>query len=153
VRTSELTATLLGGVIAGTLDIGAAALINMLSPVFVLKVIAGGLLGKPALAGGAAVAFLGLVLQWAMSLIIAAIYVFVSRGLPALRRRWVLCGLAYGIPVFFVMNYVVLRLSAWGRVPTFTLATFAANLLAMLVFGLIVAFFFRLMSSGEEAPS
>jgi hypothetical protein len=141
VRTSDLKAILLGGLIAGTIDVGAAALINLLSPVFILKVIAGGLLGKPALAGGPAVAFLGLVLQWVMSLLIAAVYVIASRRLPTLRDRWILGGLAYGVGVFFVMNYVVLPLSAWGKAPTFTVVTFTANLVAMLLFGLIVAFF------------
>lgn len=142
-RTSDLKAILLGGLIAGTIDIGAAALINLLSPVFIMKVIAGGLLGKAALAGGASIAFLGLVLQWVMSLLIAAVYVFGSRRLPALRNRWILGGLAYGVGVFFVMNYVVLPLSVWGKVPAFTAMTFTANLVAMLLFGLIVAFFVR----------
>src|SRR5215475_13045186 len=104
--TSDLTAVLLGGVIAGTVDIGAAALINMVSPLPVLRFIAGGLLGKAALAGGASIALLGLVLQLAMSLVIAAIYVLASRWLPVLRRLWLASGLAYGVAVFFVMNYV-----------------------------------------------
>ena len=60
-----LLAILLGGFVAGTLDIGAAALINFISPIPVLRFIAGGLLGRPALAGGASIVLLGLVLQWA----------------------------------------------------------------------------------------
>src|SRR5215471_13488435 len=142
-RSTSLTAILLGGVIAGTIDIGAAALINMVSPIPVLRFIAGGLLGKAALAGGASIALLGLVLQLAMSLVIAAIYVLASRWLPALRRFWLAGGLAYGVAVFFVMNYVVMPLSAWRKWPDFTLSQFAANMLAMLLFGLIVAFFAR----------
>ncbi|TMH36972.1 MAG: hypothetical protein E6H66_03940 [Betaproteobacteria bacterium] len=66
-----LVAILLGGFIAGTIDIGAAALINWVSPILILHFIAGGLLGKAALGGGTPVALLGLLLQWAMSLIIA----------------------------------------------------------------------------------
>jgi len=38
------------------------------------------------------------------------------------------------------MNYVVLPLSAWHRVGHFTPMSFVWNLLAMLVFGLIVSF-------------
>jgi hypothetical protein len=45
-------AILAGGLIAGTLDIGAAALIYALSPGDILRSIAGGLLGAPALQGG-----------------------------------------------------------------------------------------------------
>jgi hypothetical protein len=140
---AEINAIALGGLIAGTIDVGAAALINWLSPLFILKVIAGGLLGRAALSGDASIMALGLLLQWAMSIIIAAIYVIAARWLPVLRARWIIGGLAYGVGVFFVMNYVVLPLSAWGKVPTFTAWTFIANLVAMLVFGAIVAFFAR----------
>jgi hypothetical protein len=138
---NELSAILLGGFIAGTIDIGAAALINFISPLLILHFIAGGLLGKAALAGGAAVGVLGLGLQWAMSLLIAAVYVVACGRLPVLRRRWIASGVAYGVVVFFVMNYVVVPLSAWGRWPHFSAEKFAENLLAMLLFGLIIAFF------------
>jgi hypothetical protein len=37
---------IVAGVIAGTIDIGAAALINGLSPVVILRAVASGLLGK-----------------------------------------------------------------------------------------------------------
>jgi len=142
-RRSDLTAILLGGFVAGTVDVGAAALINLLSPIRILQFIAGGLLGKAALSGGIPVALLGLVLQWLMSMIIAAVYVFAASRLPGLGRQWIAFGLAYGVVVFFVMNYVVVPLSAWARWPHFTLYSFAANMAAMLLFGLIVAFFAR----------
>ena len=138
---SRLGATLLGGLMAGSIDIGAAALINFVDPILILDFIAGGLLGKAALTGGAWVALLGLALQWAMSLCIAAVYVVASGWLPILRQRWIAGGLAYGVVIFFVMNYVVVPLSAWARWPHFSAEKFAENLLAMLLFGLIVAFF------------
>jgi hypothetical protein len=140
---SPWAAIILGGVVAGTLDIGAAALINWASPALILRFVAGGLLGKTALDGGALVALLGYALQIAMSLIIAAIFVAAARRLKWLRRRWIAAGLAFGIVVFFVMNYVVMPLSAWARTPHFTLASFAWNMLAMLVFGVIIAYFAR----------
>jgi hypothetical protein len=148
-RHSSLLAIVLGGFLAGTIDIGAAALINNASPVVILKFIAGGLLGRPALAGGAFVAVLGFALQLAMSLVIAAIYVVAAgRWLPVLRRRWIAGGFAYGVVVFFVMNYVVVPLSAWAKWPRFTVDNFAENMLAMLLFGVIVAGFARYYSSG-----
>ena len=140
-RISYLQAILLGGLIAGTVDIGAASLINGRSPVFIGQIIAGGLLGKASLEGGMRTAALGVVLQWAMSIIIAAIYVLASTRLDALRRSWLLFGVLYGIPVYFVMEYVVVPLSAWHRVPKFALLPFAENMLAMMVFGVIVAWF------------
>jgi hypothetical protein len=45
--------------------------------------------------------------------------------------------------IFFVMNYVVVPLSAWKHHPHFSAYSFAANMAAMLVFGLIVAWFAR----------
>jgi len=98
-------------------------------------------LGKASLEGGMRTAALGVVLQWAMSIIIAALYVLASTRLDALRRSWLLFGILYGIPVYFVMEYVVVPLSAWHRVPKFAPLPFAENMLAMMVFGVIVAWF------------
>src|SRR6185437_7840972 len=109
---NALTAILLAGIVAGTIDIGAASLISGKDPIFISQFIAGGLLGRDALAGGLQTAALGLVLQWAMSIVIAAIYVVASRRLPVLRSRWPAMGLLYGVPVYFVMTYLVVPLSA-----------------------------------------
>jgi uncharacterized membrane protein YagU involved in acid resistance len=138
---SPLTAIILAGLVAGTVDIGAAALINGRDPMFISQLIAGGLIGKSALAGGVKTVVLGVVLQWAMSMIIAAIFVVASFWMPALRQHWWLAGIAYGVPVYFTMEYVVVPLSAWHRWPKFALVPFAENMAAMMVFGLIVAFF------------
>ena len=138
---SKTQAILVGGLIAGTVDIGAASLISGLSPVTIAQFIAGGLLGKAALTGGMQTAALGVGLQWAMSIVIAAIYMFAGTRLGALRRQWVLWGILYGVPVYFTMTYVVVPLSAWHRVAKFSFVPFAENMAAMMVFGLIVAYF------------
>jgi uncharacterized membrane protein YagU involved in acid resistance len=138
-----LVPILLGGIIAGTLDIGAASLINSAKPSRILQAIASGLLGKSAFDGNTATVALGLVLQWAMSLIIASIFVVATRWRPVFKRHWVKAGLAYGVVIFFVMNYVVLPLSAIGRPPRFRVAHFMEDIVAMLLFGIIVAFFAR----------
>jgi uncharacterized membrane protein YagU involved in acid resistance len=138
-----LAAILLGGIVAGTIDIGAACLISGRSLTFILHTIAGGLLAKRAYSGGTETALLGLLLQEVMGIIIAAIYVIAAGALAVLRRRWLLMGLAYGVVIFLVMNYVVLPLSAWQVVPHFTTQKFLENMAAMLLFGLIVAYFAR----------
>src|SRR5215831_3663605 len=148
---STPVAILLGGLIAGTLDIGAAALINGRSPLVILLVIASGLLGKASFQGGMPAVALGLVLQWLMSLIIAAIYVLASNRIPELKQHWILGGLAYGAGIFVVMNYVVVPLSEIGRIPQFTWWTLSGNVLAMLGFGLLIAFFARGSLSGQAA--
>jgi uncharacterized membrane protein YagU involved in acid resistance len=140
---SILGAILLGGFIAGTIDIGAAALINAVSVPVILKAIASGILGKASFERGMEAESLGVLLQWAMSILIAAIFVVTASRVTILKRQWLAAGLAYGVVVFFVMNYVVVPLSAIGRVPHFTTARFIENLLAMLLFGVIIAFIAR----------
>jgi hypothetical protein len=144
-----LGAVFLGGVIAATVDIGAASLISGRSPGFIMQAIAGGLLGKATFDGGVATVILGAALQEIMGVLIAAIYVALSRTMSGFLRHWIASGLAYGVIIFFVMNYVVVPLSAWKLAPHFTSAKFAANMAAMLVFGLIVAFFSRGLTISE----
>lgn len=139
---SPRLAVLYGGFVAGSLDILAAALINRVDPLVILRAIASGLLGRAAFQGGLPVAALGLLLQWAMSLLIAAIFVLAARRLAWMCRRWVLAGLAYGVVVFVVMEFVVVPLSA-AKNPHFTALSLLENVLAMLLYGLIIAFFAR----------
>jgi len=141
---------LLGGLIAGTIDIGAAALINAVNVEVILKAIAGGILGKASFEQGMRAEILGLFLQWGMSLLIAAIFVITAWRVKILRRQWVAAGLTYGVGVFFVMNYVVVPLSAVGHIPHFTAVRFIGNLLAMLLFGLIIAFFARTAPNSDQ---
>jgi predicted Abi (CAAX) family protease len=145
-----IAAILCGGIVAATIDIGAACLITGRSIPFILHTIAGGILGKQSFSGGLSTAVLGLLLQEAMGVIIAAIYVLAAQPLPVLRRRWIVFGLAYGLVIFFVMNYVVVPLSAWRHWPVFSAPKFLANLAAMLLFGLIVAYFAARRTGGSQ---
>lgn len=110
-----LHAILWGGLIAGALDI-LAAFINSgwrgVSPTRVLQAIASGLLGKDAFSGGIATAALGLVLHFFIATTVAAVYFAASRKLEVLVKQPLVCGLAYGIPIYLVMNLIVLPLSA-----------------------------------------
>lgn len=147
-RYSFVTAVVVGGAVAGIVDIGAASAINgFVDPMRICKFIAGGLIGlKAARAGGMEIAALGFALQVGMGILIALIYNIGANILPVLRRRWLPAGLAFGAPVFLVMTYVVLPMSAiGGGMPKFT-AGQAMNLVAMLVFGVIIAWFARAKS-------
>jgi len=143
-RRNAWLAVLYGGLIAGTIDIFAPSLIYWINPLGVLRFIAGGLIGRAAAkAGGPEIAVLGVLLQWMMSLIIAAIFVYAATRLPALVRRWIAAGVAYGAVVFFVMNYVVRPLSMHGDFPKMDFYGFSTNMAAMWLFGLIIAWFAR----------
>jgi uncharacterized membrane protein YagU involved in acid resistance len=128
-----------GGLIAGTIDIGAAAVMSAASPLLILRFIATGLLGRAALQGGTAVMLLGLLLQWGMSILIAAFYSVAAHKWPVLARRWFAWGAVYGVVVFIVMNYVVVPLSAAPHKSAHPLIWYVENGLAMLVFGWLVA--------------
>jgi hypothetical protein len=139
-RPDLLSAVLIGGVVAGILDIGAAAVINRKHPLAILRVIASGLLGAKALNGGTLASAWGFLLQLAMSIVIAAIYGAASLWLPILARMWIATGLAYGVGVFLVMTYVVVPFSAAPSRPLPGISKIAKDLLAMLGFGLIIAY-------------
>ena len=142
-----------GGLVAGTIDIGAASVISGLGPVKIMKIVAGGLLGRAAFEGDATTAAIGMLLQWGMSLLIAAVFVLASRRLPALRRRWLFAGLAYGVVVYLVMTYIVVPLSAIGHRtrPKFVPVSFCENMMAMLLLGTIVAWFAQHWPGRESA--
>jgi hypothetical protein len=136
----NMRAIAVGGLVAGTVDIAAACVINWVSPLVILHVIASGILGPASFQSGISSAVLGLILQWAMSLLIAALFVIGIEWFPALKRRWMAAGLICGVVVFVVMNYAVVPLSAVGHVFSFTPVKFLANMLAMLLFGIIIAY-------------
>ena len=141
-RRNALLAIIYGGLLAGTIDIFAPSLIYWINPLGVLRFIAGGLIGRTAAkAGGPEIAVLGLLLQWMMSLIIAAIFIYAATRIPALVRRWVAAGIAYGVVVFFVMNYAVRPLSMHRDFPKMNFYDFSTNMVAMWLFGLIIAWF------------
>jgi uncharacterized membrane protein YagU involved in acid resistance len=139
------------GLIAGTIDIGAACTINKIGPGPILRFIASGLLGAP-LPHETWVYCLGLGLQWMMSIIIAAIFVIAATKIPALLRRWIAAGIAYGIVVYFVMTFVVVPLSR-AKSGHVTMSSFVENLLAMILFGLIVAFMAQQRMAPKAAAS
>jgi hypothetical protein len=109
-----------GGLLAGILDIAAAFVfygLRGVPPIRILHSIASGLLGPAASKGGLATAVLGLLLHFVIALGWALVYYVVSRRLPVLSRRAILSGMAYGVAVYFLMNLVVLPLSAIPKRP------------------------------------
>jgi uncharacterized membrane protein YagU involved in acid resistance len=148
-----LRAILTGGFIAGTIDIGAAVALYNVGPVTVLHAIASGLLGRTSFAGGLNTALLGLVLQWVMSFIIAAIFVLAAERLPLLSRRWLSMGLIYGVVIYVVMSFVVVPLSAAYPKSVPTPLSAGKQLLAMLLFGGIVSYCARRFGNYTESAA
>ncbi|MBA3651594.1 MAG: hypothetical protein H0W66_08990, partial [Chthoniobacterales bacterium] len=140
---SALAAILIGGGIAGALDITYAVGFSALRgvpPMRILQSVASGLLGAPAFEGGVATAALGLVLHFSIALAWAAIFYLASKAIPFLTRHPVVAGLFYGFLIYAVMNLVVLPLSAFPRKVSFPLLVLVTGLLVhMLCIGLPIS--------------
>ena len=141
----------MSGLIAGTLDLTAACIqsyvLRGVSPLRVLRYVAGGLLGPDAFNGGPGTAALGLALHFLIATTWATVYYAASRRLPLLVRQAVVCGLLYGIVVWCVMNLIVLPLSALPK-GSFTLSgvLIGAGIL-MVCIGLPIALIVRRYST------
>jgi hypothetical protein len=111
-----------GWLVAATCDIcyatGFSYWYRGTAPSRILQSVASGVLGAEAYQGGARTAALGLGLHYFNALLITAIFFAAAALVPALVRRPVVTGIAYGLVVYLVMNYVVVPLSRIGPRPT-----------------------------------
>ena len=109
-RQRPVAAILVGGLLAGALDLTSAFVFYGWN---VPKGIAGGLIGPAtARAGGMGIWALGVFLHFFITCAAAAVYWAFSRRLVFLRQHALVCGLFFGIAVFLVMTLIVLPLSA-----------------------------------------
>ena len=109
-----------GGLIAAVLDAADGVIAfgtEGLNPVQVLQYIASGALGHSAFQGGVATAAVGAVFHFLIAWVAAAVFVFASQWIRALKTQAVPFGLLYGVSVYFFMNYLVLPLSAVAPSP------------------------------------
>ncbi len=135
-RLSAFSAILIGGAIAGAIDITYAigfSALRRVPPIRILQSVASGLLGAPAFDGGAPTAALGLGLHFFIALSAAAIFYLASKTIPFLSRHPVVAGLFYGFLIYAVMNLVVLPLSAYPRKVSFPLLVLVTGLLVHMV--------------------
>jgi hypothetical protein len=130
-RPNALPAISVGGLLAGSLDLGSAFVTYGAG---VPRVIAGGLLGPGAFHGGVGTYALGIALHFFIATSAAAVYYAASRKLAFLKEHALVCGLFYGIAVFLTMNLVVLPLSALHVRGPFQLAGLIQGLLVHMFF-------------------
>ena len=142
-RMSRLGAVLVGGSIAGALDILFAlthAGVNGMGPQQLLQVVASGLLGQDAYAGGWGTAVLGLAAHFVLSLLWAALFVVVASRVPRLLAKPALSGALFGVLVFLAMRLVVLPVSAFPHPVSFKPLSAGLDLLShVFFFGLPIA--------------
>lgn len=130
-----------GGGIAGTLDLlQACILFGWDIPLS----IAGGLLGRQAVHGGAGTYILGVLLHFFIACSAAATYYAASRKLRFLTEYPLICGLFFGAAVEEVMRLVVLPLSALHARGPYELQDLILGLAAhMVVVGLPISYSVR----------
>jgi hypothetical protein len=141
-RLTAARAILYGGLTVGALDlIDAYVFFGLRSgarPMPILHSIAAGFLGRDAArAGGVATAAVGFFSHFLVAFCIVTVYVLASRALPILRRKWVLCGMAFGVAAYFVMTWFVVPMSNAGNGQI----TFALPVMPVMINGLLIHMF------------
>src|SRR6266550_1372950 len=107
-----LRAILTAGLVVGVLDISSAFVIWWQRGVALqrgLQGIAAGLLGAKSYEGGMATASLGLALHFFVAFVVVTIFYLASRKIPFLMKQPFVSGVFYGIGVYTVMYWFVLR--------------------------------------------
>jgi hypothetical protein len=137
---------LVGGVIAGTLDLITAFISYGPN---VPRAIAAGLLGRQVIQSSSVpIWILGVFLHYFIAFSAATVYCLASRRLAILKDNFIVCGIFYGIGFFLVMNLVVLPLSALHAVGPFKLHGLIQGLLVhMFIIGLPISTSLRKLSA------
>ena len=147
-RTRAIAPVLMGGLVAGTLDITYACVFWALKagtpPQRIFQSVAKGVLGPPTFRGGAATAALGLFLHYFIATTMSVAYYLAARHWTALIERPVTFGAAYGLILYGVMNYIVVPLSlARGGGSGGALWVGLSIVVHMLLIGIPIALFAR----------
>jgi hypothetical protein len=112
-------ALLLGGITVALLEATETsifwALRSGITPWRIFRFITSGLVGKEAFEGGPAMMWLGIAIHFFNAFVIVGVYLLASHRFPTLVRHPVAWGLAYGVSVHLVMQFVVIPLSAATR--------------------------------------
>lgn len=155
-RRHAVYAILAGGLVAGALDLTYATVFSAFRGVPAARVfqsVASGLLGEAAYEGGFATAVLGVCLHFLIMLVAAASYFVASRRFAFLRRRPLVAGAVFGVCMYAVMTFVVLPVSAFPHVITFTPLRVTLNLLVhMFLVGGPIAWAASRVASSGPAP-
>jgi hypothetical protein len=136
----------LGGLVVGTTDLAFAWIFWQSQGVGlsrILQSVAAGLLGGASFKAGITSVLLGAGLHYFIATMFVLAYCLAGLRHAGLRRHPVACGLAYGVLLYLVMNFVVVPLSAAGT-PDFDNVLWVASSIVMhAVFGVMCALFAR----------
>ncbi len=138
---TAIQAALVGGLLAGAIDIGVAGVIFHASPAPILKSVAAGLVGRDAArAGGMEMVLLGAVTQEFISIVAAGIYAFASMRLPILIRQWLIMGILFGGACDLFLMHIAGPLAGLHMQTVGTYGWWANLIANMLTYGPPIAF-------------
>ncbi len=148
-------AILWGGLMCGIMDMTAACIFYGVlrgnPPIRIMQSVATGLLGAASYDGGIATAALGLFLHFMIAFSAATVFYFASRKLPMMTRHAIICGLLYGIAVYFFMQLIVVPLSAFPHKGKFTPVGLATGItIHMFCVGLPISLAARLTTKSQS---
>lgn len=156
-KVTYVSAVVLGGLVAGALDITFAisfAAYGGTPPLRLLQIVASGLFGNAAFAGGIPMAAAGLALHFVASMLWAGVFLALALPRPSLARHPYVSGIAFGICVFLAMRLVVLPLSAFPYPVSFKPVATVLDLLShTLLFGVPIALAVRRAMAVASASS
>ncbi|HEX8249487.1 MAG TPA: hypothetical protein VF599_15010 [Pyrinomonadaceae bacterium] len=142
-KPNAFKAIVFGGLLAGVLDLAAACVnsgVSGVSPIRVFQAIASGWLGAESYRGGAATAALGVFLHFVIAFGAAIVYYLASRKIEFLTNQPIICGIVYGIAVYWFMQLIVLPLSNFPGRGRFELTSVLVGLIIHILFvGLPIA--------------
>jgi uncharacterized membrane protein YagU involved in acid resistance len=113
---SPLATILTAGCVAAALDLLFAFVFygirNGIPPQRILQTIGSGLFGTDSFQMGWQSAAVGFVCHFTILIVAAALYFYAAGRMRWMNRQALICGLAFGVAVYVVMNFVVVPLSA-----------------------------------------
>jgi uncharacterized membrane protein YagU involved in acid resistance len=144
------------GVIAGTLDGIAAALVFHtklgLNTGEVMQFVASALFGEASFKGGYLTVLCGAALHYLLAFAISAFYFYAYPAISALRKWPAVFGLLYGLGVWLVINQLVLPLTRMSLPPFDLTGAVIAIVWHMVLVGLPIAFMVNIHyhASGQQ---
>jgi hypothetical protein len=141
---SYLKAIMVAGLVAGTLDGLAAALLYVIrtgkDPLNVFRFIASGVFGIEAFTGGVPMALWGIFFHFVIATGWALLFFSVYTRLALLGKNKFISGVGYGVFVWLMMNLVVVPLSKVQTLPMTLNGVLTGMVVLMLCIGLPIAF-------------
>ncbi len=124
------------GALVGTLDITSAFIYYFIktgnNPLYILKLVASGLLGSQALLGGSEMLILGLLLHYLIAFSFTAFFFWIYSKTQFFFQHRILTGVLYGLFVYTIMNLIIVPLS---KIParTFTVSNTLINMAILII--------------------